>query len=442
MTAISPSRVFGANERINVGIIGVGLIGRIQTRAFAKQPDARIIGISETFKPRLDLGVELAGGKAKRYPDFRKMLENKDVDAVVVATPDHWHGLQTMLACAAGKDVYVEKPFSLFVKEGRWMVETARRYKRVVQVGTQNRSGPIFERARQLIQAGELGEIVSIQANYFRNLMPGLGHPPNGTPPDNFDWEMFNGPAPQRPYNPLRGIYNFRWFWDTSGGQVTNLGQHSLDVVHWFTGVRAPKSVYSYGGRHFLKDICETPDTQDIILEYPGFPVVCQYREATAGQKGVGMGGLTIFGTKGSMRISRAGFQLSPDPKRHPINTFANIIGGHPVGGPQPIEEEKDQLWTEPVQDNKGDAPGDYVRHVRNFLDCVKSRKDPAVTAESGHRVATACHLANISLQTGRKLNWDPAREQIIGDPQANAKLLKLYRRPWDAELRALGVRI
>lgn len=438
MTALSARRVLGANERVNVGIIGVGLIGRIQARAFAQQPDVQITGISETYQPRMELGVELSGGKAKRFPDFRKMLENKEIDAVVVATPDHWHGLQTMLACAAGKDVYVEKPFCHFIQEGRWMVEVARRNKRVIQVGTQNRSGPTFERARQLLQGGAIGEIVSIQANFFRNLMPGLGYPPDGNPPENFDWEMFNGPARERPYNPLRGIYNFRWFWDTSGGQVTNLGQHSLDVVHWFTGVNAPKSVFSAGGRFFLKDICETPDTQDIIIEYPGFQAVCQYREATAGKKGVGMGGLVFFGTKGSMCIDRSGFEISADEKQHPINTFASIIGGHPVGGPQRIEEPADQLWTEPVLDQTGDAPGDYVRHVRNFVDCVKSRKEPAVTAETGHRVATVCHLANISLKTGRKLNWDADKELIKDDPDANKMMVLEYRKPWDAELKAL----
>lgn len=440
LTALSASRVLGANERVRVGVIGVGLIGRILTRGFVSQPDVQIAGISETYGPRMDLGVELSGGGAKRYPDFRKMLESKEVDAVVVATPDHWHGLMTMMACAAGKDVYVEKPFSLFVKEGRWMVEAARRHKRVIQVGTQNRSGPNFQRARQFIRDGKLGEIVSVQSNYFRNLMPGLGSPPDGEPPSDFDWEMFNGPAPARPYNPLRGIYNFRWFWATSGGQMTNLGQHSQDLVHWFMDVGAPKSVYSFGGRRYLKDICDTPDTQDVIFEYPGFQVVVQYREATAGKGGVGMGGLVFYGTKGLMTVGRNGYEVIPDPKIHPINTFADIIGGHPVGGPQPIEEEKGQVWTEGVKDDTGDAKADYVSHIRNFLDCVKSRRDPAVNAEAGHRVATSCHLANISLQTGRKIVWDAKTEAIVGDPEANAMLVRPYRAPWDAELKALGI--
>ncbi len=440
LTALSASRVMGASERVHVGVIGVGLIGRILTRGFAAQPDVEVGSIAEAFEPRLDLGVELSGGHANRYRDFRKMLDNKGVDAVVAATPDHWHGLITMMACTAGKDVYVEKPFSLFVNEGRWMVDAARRHRRVVQVGTQNRSGPSFQRAREFIRGGKLGKIISIQANYFRNLMPGLGSPPAQKPPSNFDWEMFLGPAPARPYNPLRGIYNFRWFWDTSGGQMTNLGQHSQDLVHWFMDVKAPRSVYSLGGRHFLKDICETPDTQDVIFEYPGFQVVCQYREATAGRSGVGMGGLVFYGTHGSMRVGRNGYEVFPDPKRHPINTFADIIGGHPVGGPQPIPEPKGQKWTTKVKDDTGDAPGDYVRHIRNFIDCVKSRKDPATNVEAGHEVATACHLANISLRTGRKIVWDSAKEEAKDDAEVNGWLVREYREPWEAEFKALGI--
>jgi predicted dehydrogenase len=344
----------------------------------------------------------------------------------------------TMMACAAGKDVYVEKPMTLFVREGRWMVDAARRHRRVVQVGTQNRSGPVFVRARQRIREGRLGEVVSIQSNFFRNVMPGFGNPPDQAPPPDLDWDMHLGPAPMRPYNPNRGIYHFRWFWDYSGGQMTNLGQHSLDLVHWFMEVQAPKAVYSTGGRFFLKDNCEVPDTQDAILEYPGFNVVCQYREATAGRGGTGMGGLTFFGTKGSLPVSRSGYTLAGDPKVDPINSVAAILGGHPIGGPQPKDEPRGQRWTEGEEDESGDAMQDYRRHARDFLDCMKSRKDPVTDIESGHRVATACHLANISLRTGRKIVWDAAKEQIVGDREASRMLERPYRKPWDAELRAL----
>jgi predicted dehydrogenase len=362
------------------------------------------------------------------------------VDAVVVATPDHWHALMTMMACTAGKDVYVEKPLTLFVREGRWMVEVARRHKRVVQVGVQNRSGPVFQRAREFVRKGRLGQIVSVQNNFYRNIMPGLGNPPDGDPPRELDWDMWLGPAPQRRYNPNRAIYHFRWFWDYSGGQMTNLGQHSLDIVHWIMGVTAPKAVYSTGGRFFLKDNCEVPDTQDVILEYPGFTAICQYREASAGKDSLGMGAVVFHGTCGTMPVGRGGYEVFPDPKVNPINTVAAILGGHPVGGPQPVPEEKGQLWTEKEKDDSGDGTKDYRRHARDFLECIKSRKDPIADIESGHRVATACHLANISLRTTRRIVWDGEKEQIVGDTQANAMLSRPYRKPWDAELRSMGV--
>jgi len=287
------------------------------------------------------------------------------------------------------------------------------------------------------VRGGRLGQLVSVQNHYFRNVMPGFGTPADTDPPRELDWDMWLGPAPMRPYNPNRAIYHFRWFWDYSGGQMTNLGQHSLDVVHWMMNVPV-KSVYSYGGRFYIKDNCEVPDTQDAILEYPGFSVSVQYREASAGREGQGMGGLVFQGTKATMPISRLGYEIIPDPKVNPINTVSAILGGHPVGGPQPIDEPKDQLWTQAEQDKSGNANEAYKLHARNFLDCIKSRQTPASDLESGHQIVTACHLANISLRTGRKLNWDAQSEQITGDSAANEMLTRPYRSPWDKELRAL----
>jgi predicted dehydrogenase len=441
LTAASWAQTPGANDRIGIGIIGCGLMGRVHARNFLAQPDAQIVAVAETFTPRLDMAAQMAGGRAVRYGDFRRVLDNKDVDAVVISTPDHWHALMTMMACAAGKDVFVEKPLTVFAREGRWMIDVARRYKRVVQVGTQQRSGPHYQRARQLIQSKQLGEIVSVQCNYMRNVMPGFGNPPNTDPPPDLDWEMWLGPAPARAYNPNRAIYHFRWFWDYSGGQMTNLGQHSLDIAHWCLDLKSPRTVTSVGGRFFLKDNCEVPDTQDTIIEYPGAQVVCQIRESAACAVKPGTSGMLFHGTKGTMFLSRAGFEVTPDRKEHPNNVVARIIGGHPVGGPQPITEEGgEKFWTEPLSDTSGDARDQYVRHTRNFLDCIKSREQPTSDLESAHQISTACHLANISLRTGRKLRWDGEREEIVGDTEANQMLTRPYRSPWDMELKALGI--
>ncbi len=224
------------------------------------------MALAEVHRGRLEEGAALCGGNARKYPDFRALLDDREVDAVVISTPDHWHALMTMMACAAGKDVYVEKPLSLFVREGRWMVDVARRCSRVVQVGTQQRSGPHYQKGAELIQSGHIGQVVAVRMWYYRNVMPGFGSPPDADPPPELDYDMWLGPAPKRRYNPNRSIYHFRWFWDYSGGQMTNLGQHSLDIVHWFLGATAPRAVSSSGGRFALRDNGETPDTQDAAL--------------------------------------------------------------------------------------------------------------------------------------------------------------------------------
>jgi predicted dehydrogenase len=438
VSALSAQRVLGANDRLGIGIIGFGLIGRLHARNFHSLPGARVVAIADVYQPRLDAAVDSIGGDVARYRDFRSLLEDKNVDAVVVATPDHWHALMTLMACAAGKDVYVEKPLTLFVEEGQWMLAAARRYQRVVQVGTQQRSAAHYQRARELIRSGHIGDLVSVQIQYFRNVIPGFGNPLDGEPPRDLDYDLWLGPAPRRAYNPNRSIYHFRWFWDYSGGQMTNLGQHSLDIVHWCTGVKAPTKVISRGSRRFLKDNCEVPDMQDAILEYPGFTVLCQIRECAAGGMTTGSPNLIFQGTQGSLAISRDGFQVLPDKKEPPTNIVARIMGGHPVGGPQSVGGPTNQLWTSAINDASGDRENQLVHHARSFLDCVRNRKQPVSDLESGHQVVTACHLANISARTGRVLHWGVQNERVIDDPGANAMLTRPYRAPWDAELKAL----
>ncbi|MGI8425332.1 MAG: Gfo/Idh/MocA family protein, partial [Actinomycetota bacterium] len=271
-----------------------------------------------------------------------------------------------------------------------------------------------------------------------RNIMPGIGNPPDAEPPADLDWDMLLGPAPQRRYNPNRALYHFRWFWDYSGGQMTNLGHHSLDIVHWIFDIEAPKAVSSSGGRYFLKDNGEVPDTQDAIIEYPKFNAIVQFRECAAGAGTTSMGSLTFMGTKGTMTLGRDGFLISPDKKVEPVNTFAQIIGGHPVGGPQPVPEVEGDFWCEKAEDKSGDWKAQYVDHAKNFLDCVKSRQTPNSDLSSSHWVSTTCHLANISARTGRKVIWDSTANDIRADKEASAMLERPYRAPWDAELKAL----
>jgi predicted dehydrogenase len=306
----------------------------------------------------------------------------------------------------------------------------------VVQVGTQQRSGPHYQRAARLIR--QLGKIASVRVGSFRNIMPGFGRPADSDPPPELDWEMWLGPAPKRRYNPNRALYHFRWFQDYSGGQMTNLAVHALDVVHWFLGLTAPTAVTSVGGRFSLQDNGETPDTQDALIEYPGCTVVWSHREACAGQTKMP---LEFCGPRGSLTINRHGFVLAGDRKIPPENAVPQFAGAHPAGGPKRVAGSgPEERWAASVLDQSGNPQQQLELHVRTFLDCVKSGKQPLSDLESAHRVATVCHLANHSLRLGRRLRWDAKKEEVIGDAEATRLLQRPYREPWDRELKSLKV--
>ena len=428
--AFSASRILGANDRVQIGFIGYGLIGAQHVHDFKNLPDVALIALSDVYEPRLREGRLACGPRAKGYSGFRRLLDDQDIQAVVISTPDHWHALMTIMACAAGKDVYVEKPLTLFVREGRWMVTAARRYRRVVQVGTQQRSGRHYADAMKLLQDGHIGKIHTVRMGSFRNIMPGFGAPPDSDPPADMNYDLWLGPAPERRYNPNRSLYHFRWFWDYSGGQMTNLGAHEIDIVHCVMKVKAPQAVASSGGRLALADNGETPDTQDALFEYPGFTALWSHREGSRGQREGE--GLEFFGTKGSMTLSPSGFQVFPDMKVPPQNQIPEFQG-HPVGGPQRVANGTVPPWCEPVREK---VYNDLLAsHARDFIDCVKSRRQPVSSLEEAHSVATACHLANISLRLGRKVRWNVEREEIVDDAEVSAMLVRPYRKPWDQVL-------
>ncbi len=433
LTASGYSRVLGANDRIQLGFIGYGLIGVQHVHDFKKQADADLAAVCEVHRGRLDQGAAACGGSVRRYSDFRKLLDDKDIQAVVISTPDHWHALMSIMACAAGKDAYVEKPMTVFVREGRWMTQAARRYRRIVQVGTQQRSGNHYPKAVELLRSGVLGKLHSVRLGFYRNVYPGFGAPPDCDPPSELDYDLWLGPARRVPYNKNRVLYHFRWFWDYSGGQITNWGAHDLDVVQWALNVKGPSAVSSSGGRFALEDNGETPDTQDAMFEYPGVTAIWSHREAAFG--GGGGSGLVFYGTKGSMRVSRGGFEVIPDMRRPPENQIPQIMG-HPAGGPQLVRDAKAEPWTEAMSERASNDQ--FGSHARNFLDCIKSRKQPNADVEDGHRTVTACHLANLSLRLKRRIQWDPEKEEIIGDREASAQLIRPYRAPWDRELRSI----
>jgi len=440
VSAASYMRVLGANERVQVGFIGCGLIGLRHIADFKQLPDVDLTAVCDVYRPRVEFAQAQCGSNPKGYSDFRRLLEDPNVQAVVVSTPDHWHALNTILACAAGKDVYVEKPMTLFIREGRWMTTAARRYNRIVCVGTQGRSGTHIPEVIELLRKGVAGKIHSVRFSAYRNIMPGFGRPADCAAPSGLDYDQWLGPAPERAYNPNRGLYHFRWFWDYSGGQMTNLGAHDMDLAHFLLGATAPKSAYSSGGRYALQDNGETPDTQDAVWEYPGFVVEGSFREASGARRGAvgtgaSLGGVQFCGTQGSLVVSRGGYEFVPDMKIVPesgIPPWSN-----PPGHPKPPADATPVPYGQPAK-GAGDAPEPMGHHARHFIDCVKSRQRPIADVEDGHRVSVACHLANLSMQLGRKLTWDAQEEEIVGDNAANALLERPYRKPWDDVLRSL----
>ncbi len=427
LSAAAYRNVLGANDRVRTGFIGVGLIGKRHLLDFMAQPDAEVAAICEVYEPRLREGMATAGGKAEGFKDFRKMYERKDIDAVVVSTPDHWHALQTILACAAGKDVYVEKPMTLFAREGRWMMDAAKHYQRVVQIGTQQRSGEHYKQCVELIRQGQIGEVRNIRIASFRNITPGFTRPVGEEKLSEADWQMWLGPAPQRAFDENRCIYHFRWFWDYSGGQTTNLLSHNIDIAQWAMRA-APTKVASFGGRYSLKGFGETPDVMEAIFEYPGFILNWSNSEISASLRG---GSLQFCGTKGMLRLERSGFEIIPDltvPAEDQIPRFTETRRQPSAPQPRTAAMKKDGF--EQVRDQ-------FVPHVRNFLDCIKSRQQPVSDVEGGHQTSIACHLANIAMKLGRTVQWDDAKQEIVGDREASKLLVKEYRAPWDRELRA-----
>jgi predicted dehydrogenase len=443
LTAASYNRVLGANDRIGVGFIGFGLIGKQHVADFKKFDDVELAGMCDVYKPRLEEGLQYMGNpRAKGYSDFRRMLDDKDIQAVVVATPDHWHAMLTIMACAAGKDVYVEKPMTVFIDEGKWMVQAARKYNRIVVVGTQRRHGKGVGEAKKVIDGGSLGKIHSVRLASYRNIYPGFGKTKVEDPPANFDYDMWLGPAPKRPYQAHRGLYHFRWFWDYSGGQMTNLGAHLIDQIMWIMNVKGPTLVQSGGGRFALEDDGETPDVQDAIWTFPGFTMTCSIREANAMRGDPAARGQLYLGTKGSLVLS-GGYEVIPENKIDPVNDIPRFQG-HPTGGPV-YTAVKAEPW---IEASKGGVSSDarygtggedtMAMNERDWLNCIRTRKRPLCEVEDGHRVATTCNLANMSLRLGRSIRWDPEKEAVIGDKEAAAMCVRPYRAPWDGVLRSI----
>jgi predicted dehydrogenase len=404
-TFVSP-RVFGSpkssapSDRIRLGFIGVGNRGGQNLDAFldlAGRVD--VVALCDVDANYLAKALDKVKQKSDRtcttYGDYRKLLENKVVDAVVISTPDHWHALPTIDACSAGKDVYCEKPLSLTIAEGQAMLAAARANKRIVQTGSQQRSDERFRRACELVRSGRIGKVhtvrVGIPGNNFGEKTPLADR---REPPPELDYDFWLGPAPYRPYNPNHVHYNFRFFWDYSGGQMTNFGAHHLDIAQWGLGMDESGPISAEGQARYKKDAqYEVPDWCEVTFTYDnGTTVICGQGQPD---------GATFEGADGTVHVTRGALNINPE----------DFAAGPPSDFDIRLYESAD--------------------HYGNWLDCIASRKLPICDVEIGHRSATVCHLGNIAIRSQKKVPWDPVKERIIGDSDLAHMTSRPYRAPW-----------
>jgi predicted dehydrogenase len=425
-TALGARRVLGANDRVRLGFIGLGNRGDQVLDGFRAQGDAEIVALCDLWRPYLDFAAAKVGGAPRQLGDYRRLLDLRDVDAVVIATPDHWHALQAIHAFEAGKDVYVEKPLSLRVAEGRRMVDAARRHGRVTQVGLNRRSTPVFAEAAALLRSGAIGRVTAVRTFHIQNEWPkGIGHPPDEAPPAGLDWDAWLGPAPKVPFNRNRAFYRFRWFYDYSGGQVTNFGAHFLDFAHWALGHDAPVSVAAMGGKLAVEDNREVPDTLEAMWTYPGGTLVTFSQLDTNASPADRRGSTMEFrGTTGTMHLGYDGYEIVPES--NPDLEFPALT---------PLDRSLSRAYSQsrrPSIAARTSKGGDgTAAHARDFLDCVKSRARCTCDIETGHRSTTAALLANVALQTRTLLEWDAKAERITNHEGANRLLQPSYRAPY-----------
>jgi predicted dehydrogenase len=415
--AVSYARVLGANDRIGVGLIGCGGQGRADLNKMIRIKNVECVALCDVDDAQTAGELKLIANAGASTPsfttrDFRKVLEMKEVDAVIVGTPDHWHALPTVMACQAGKDVYVEKPLSVAIAEGRVMVNAARKYDRVVQMGTQQRSAPHYTDAVEYVKSGKLGKIRLVRAWAYLDWKGEIPVLPDSDPPPGVDYDLWLGPARKRPFNRNRFHFTFRWYWDYSGGLMTDWGAHMIDIANWAMGIKAPSAAMSAGGKYgFPNDAMETPDTQQVIWAFPEFNMIWEH------MLGVGRGpearehGVAFHGNDGVLVIDRAGWEVYGE---------TDAIG-------------KKRMYKAPGVPRATAGNVDYhATHVQNFVDCMRSRKRPNSDVEIGHNSMIACHLANIAQRLGRLVKWDVDREMIVGDPEAQEKYVsRPYRAPW-----------
>jgi len=404
LSALAPksARAVSANEKFVIGVMGVKGRGKALAGTFASLPDVQIAYVCDVDENVVGPCVKLVEDKQKKAPqvvdDFRRVLDDPSIDGLVIAAPDHWHALATIHACQAGKHVYVEKPVSHNVVEGRRMIEAARKHDRVVQAGTQRRSSEALAGMVEYLQSGQAGKL-HFARTWITSTRPNIGYAKDTTKPAGVNYDLWLGPAPSRAFNLNHFHYNWHWNWLYGTGEMGNNGIHGLDLARWGLGVGAPDAVVSSGGKHFFDDDQLTPDTQIVCFEYPGLTLMWEHRTWSPHQIAGSNFGVEFHGEKAVVTTDGKTWSISrPKAEKEP--------------GP------KADTTLEP-------------KHQRNWLDCIRTAARPNADIEIGHGSTMLCHLGNISQRVGRKLKWDAAAERFADDAEANALLSREYRESW-----------
>lgn len=429
----------GPGDRIRMGFIGIGNRGSQLLRLFMAQTDCEIAALCDLYEPyllrdyskvdkrytegflgkecRIPKMGETFTSKVVLYNDYRKLLEDKSIDAVCIATPDHWHALQTVDAMKAGKDVYVEKPLTATIYEGRCMVNTRVATGRVAAVGLNRRGNLVYQKLSKVMQTGKLGKLTVGRASHVNDMFPaGIGKMKPEDPPKNFNWDMWLGPRSFIPYRYNIAPYTFRW-WSDYSSQIGNWGVHYIDIIRWLMGEKAPLSVSAHGGKYVLDDDSTIPDTLQVTFEFAsGSIIMFSDFEANSGAI-VPFGEIEIRGTKGTLLADESAYKIVPATSGQ-FQTWDKLI-----------DAEEFENVSRTLDD--GSAADSTSALIRNFLDCIKTRQTPLCSLEEGHRSTTFAHLANIALATKTRLLWDTDKEQFTNSNEANKLLHYEYRQPF-----------
>ena len=412
----NPMSIFSANDTINFGVIGCKGMGWSNMQAHLKLPNVNCIALADVDQQVLDqrsVQVKQITGKApKQYKDYRKMLENKDIDAVIIGTPDHWHCLNMVDALQADKHVYVEKPLANSIEECNVMVNAGNRYNKMIQVGQWQRSGKHYDDAIRYVKSGQLGQIRLVKCWAYQGWMKQIPVKPDSTPPKDVDYKMWLGPAPQRPFNENRFHFNFRWFWDYAGGLMTDWGVHEIDIALYAMGAKSPKSILASGGKFaYPNDASETPDTLQTVYEFEDFNLLWEHATGIDGGNYGRNEGIAFIGNNGTLVVNREGWEVIPEG------------------------ENKNDNWVTKLDrvDLISSSGNALESHAKNFVSAIKSGDSQMLTCgvETGSVAAITAHMGNIAYKTGEKLYWD-AQSGSFNHAEADLLLKANYHNGWE----------